>query len=185
MKRMRKIWLAIALALGASGAQAAGSLPIISKDSLDEQATTLTSLGRLIAQRHYSPRAVDDQFSKEVWTKYLDLLDPDHKYLLAEDISELEGYATILDDEINGVAPLQFLPYALEVVGARLEKVEVLYQQLLTQPFHLAAKEGDLGVNTQFFSDATAQRAYSRKYLKYLVLKSYLTLGEERAQSHK
>ena len=45
--------------------------------TLAKQQRLLTAIGQILEARHYSPKAIDDAFSKEVFTKYIGSLDPD------------------------------------------------------------------------------------------------------------
>ena len=65
----------------------------------------LHNIGEMLSQIHYSPKKIDDNFSKEIFKKYLaEKVDPLKNVLLATDINELKKYENMLDDEIKGGA---------------------------------------------------------------------------------
>src|SRR5262245_53963289 len=64
------------------------------EDQYAKQQKLLTGIGTILEQRHYNPRPIDDSFSKAVFTKYLEDLDPDKNLLLRSDINELSKYET-------------------------------------------------------------------------------------------
>ena len=64
----------------------------------------LSTVGRLLESEHYSPRVIDDKFSKEVFDAYLKVLDPEKNILLQSDIDSLKVFSTSIDDEIHGAA---------------------------------------------------------------------------------
>ena len=69
----------------------------------------LSAIGTILEQKHYSPKPIDDNFSKQVFKKYLEALNPDKDIFLQSDIDNLKKYELTLDDEIHG-APLNFYP---------------------------------------------------------------------------
>src|SRR5215203_4195122 len=62
----------------------------------------LQSVRELLVQGHYNPKEINDDFSKKVFTKYLEQLDPEKTFLMQEDIEALKKYETSIDDEIKG-----------------------------------------------------------------------------------
>ncbi|MBO9573298.1 MAG: tail-specific protease, partial [Chitinophagaceae bacterium] len=63
----------------------------------------LHNIGEMLSQIHYSPKKIDDNFSKEIFKKYLsEKVDPLKNTFLISDINELKKYETTLDDEIQG-----------------------------------------------------------------------------------
>jgi len=59
-------------------------------------------LKKVLSEKHVSPRALDDDFSRDVFDVVLDELDPEKIYFTKEDIAWLQPYQTLIDDEING-----------------------------------------------------------------------------------
>lgn len=90
----------------------------------------LRDVGVMLEDVHYSPKAIDDKFSKEVFTKYLsEKVDVEKDILLKTDIEALRGkYETKIDDEILGKTPVQFEPAVFAVL-----KEEFLKQKRFTK----------------------------------------------------
>ena len=78
----------------------------------------LHNVGELLAEIHYSPRSIDDSFSREVFKKYLAAVDPEKKIFLQSDINSLRRFENTIDDEINGKAPSS-LPRPLTISTAK------------------------------------------------------------------
>ena len=49
----------------------------------------LSTIGHLLETEHYSPRKIDDDFSKDVFKEYLKALDPEKNIFLQSDINAL------------------------------------------------------------------------------------------------
>lgn len=149
--------------------------------SLTTQEKILTSLGTIIEQNHYSPKAIDDKFSRDIFQKYLAAVDPDKNLFLQTDINALKKYETALDDEIHGTA-MQFLPAVNEVYAKRMQEVSSLYKDILSKPFDFSVKE-EIITDPKKLSFATSEAARKdmwRKKLKYLALERYSDLLDER-----
>src|SRR5215470_11441060 len=62
----------------------------------------LRNVGEMLDSYHYSPKNIDDKFSREVFKKYLAEVDQEKKGFLQSDIDALSRYETTIDDEILG-----------------------------------------------------------------------------------
>src|SRR5256885_17193108 len=62
----------------------------------------LQIVGEILTQGHYSPKDINDDFSRKVYNKYFEELDPEKDIFLKEDLVALQGYSTKIDDEIKG-----------------------------------------------------------------------------------
>ena len=100
----------------------------------------LRNVGLMLGEIHYSPKKLDDKFSKEVFNKYLGEIDQEKNILLQSDIEALRKYETKIDDEING-SPVQFFPAFAEIYKKRLAEVEGLYKDILSKPFDFSKDE--------------------------------------------
>ena len=61
----------------------------------------LQSVHVILTQGHYDPKAIDDAFSKQVFTKFLEDLDGEKNLFLQEDIKALKKWETKIDEEIK------------------------------------------------------------------------------------
>ena len=59
----------------------------------------LHNVGEYLEELHYSPKPIDDKFSKEVFDKYLGDIDADKNVLLQSDVDDLRSkYGNEIDD---------------------------------------------------------------------------------------
>ena len=141
----------------------------------------LTAIGSILEQRHFSPQTIDNNFSKQVFVKYLEALNPDKNIFLQQDINYLKKYELTLDDEIHG-APLNFYPDAAGIYLKRVDEVMQLYKETLSKPFDFTIKE-DIQLDNDkvdFPADEAARKEDWRKRLKYLTLDQYTDLLQQR-----
>jgi carboxyl-terminal processing protease len=76
---------------------------------LTQKQHLLMSVGSILENQHYSPKNINDAFSKMVFKKYLEDMDGDKSLFLQADITELKKFETAIDDEIHG-ADILFAP---------------------------------------------------------------------------
>lgn len=137
----------------------------------------LHNVGEMLTQIHFSPKKIDDSFSREIFKKFLhsDKVDPLKNILLASDIQQLKKFETAIDDEIKG-GPVAFVPAVSEIYKKRLLETELLYKELLSAPFDFSVdEEANLNPDRLEFPKTEAERrAQWRKRLKYLVLERYV-----------
>ncbi|MCO5236362.1 MAG: S41 family peptidase [Chitinophagaceae bacterium] len=134
----------------------------------------LQQVGAMLEQGHYSPKKIDDAFSKEVFTKYLEAIDPEKQLFLQSDIAQLRPYENQIDDEIHG-APLQSFQAISNIYSQRLNEYLGAYKDLLAKPFDFTANETLLDDKSrlEFPSNEKERKEIWRKRLKYQVLIRY------------
>src|SRR5215470_20419801 len=101
----------------------------------------LRNVGQMLKEAHYSPKDINDEFSKKIFTKYLNDLDPDKNIFLQADYDALKKYETKIDDEIKGDAPVEFFLAAGKIFNKRIEEAAKIYNEILDQPFDYKVDE--------------------------------------------
>ncbi len=152
--------------------------------SLTNQQKILTTLGSLIEQNHYSPKPIDDNFSKEIFKRFLQSLDPDKNILLKTDLQSLRKFEGTIDDEIHG-ATIQFIPAVNDIYTKRLAEVSVLYKEILKAPFDFKKDEQivlDHEKTLNAANDAERKDMW-RKKLKFMALERYTDLLDQQEKN--
>lgn len=144
----------------------------------------LRNVGVLLEEGHYSPRKIDDDFSKEVLKKFAEDLDNDKTIFLKSDIESFQKYGSKIDDEIHG-GELQSFFTINDVYLKRLNEVSVLFKDILAKPFDFSKDEKvSMDADKNDFPKTEADRTELwRKRLKYAVLGKYVDLQEEREKN--
>src|SRR4051812_7515852 len=135
----------------------------------------LKNVGQMLAEAHYSPKDIDDNFSRKIFKKFLNDLDPDKNIFLQSDYDALKRYETKIDDEIKGDAPVEFFLAAGEIFNKRIEDAAKIYSEVLDQPFNYTIDES---INldddkSKVAANQTELKETWRKRLKYLALDRY------------
>ncbi|WP_232373325.1 carboxy terminal-processing peptidase [Pinibacter aurantiacus] len=139
----------------------------------------LHNVGEMLDQVHYSPKAINDSFSREIFKKYLVAIDPDKNFFLQSDINQLKMYETKLDDEILG-GPVQFVPAVAEIFKKRVAEADSITKLLLSKPFDFKANEEVVldAEKLDFPKDEAERKDMWRKRLKYMVLERYVDMQD-------
>jgi len=137
----------------------------------------LQSVRELLVQGHYNPKEINDDFSKKVFTKYLEQLDPEKSILMQEDVDALKKYETTIDDEIKG-QPVQFFQVAGNLFNKRVAEGVSIYKEILSKPFDFTVNETITtdSKKLHFAANKTELHDIIRKRLKYLTLDRYAEL---------
>ncbi len=141
----------------------------------------LRNVGIVLEQGHYSPKKIDDKFSKEVLDKYEEALDPDKYIFYQKDIDDFKKYQDKIDDEIHGSALESFFTIS-KIYLVRIDEAAKYSKEILAKPLDFTKDESlQLDGDKRSFPKTVAERFdYGRKRLKYLILGRYVDLQDER-----
>lgn len=138
-----------------------------------------------LAQVHYSPMIVNDDFSEKVFKLYLDRLDYNKKFLIQADVAELKKFDHKIDDDINA-GKFTFFNRSVEIVNQRIDEAKAYYTEILDKPFDFSANDSiQLDPEKLSFSkDQADLKEAWRKVLKYqtLVQITEMTENQEKAK---
>ncbi len=155
-----------------------------SNEKIAQQQKLLSTVGALLEQQHYSPKKINDDFSKKVFKAYLDQLDGDKSIFIASDINGLKKFETSIDDEIHG-SGIQFQPAVSAIYEKRVAETMTFYKDILAKPFDYSINESvQLDGEKLSYANSDAERKDRwRKKLKYYALERFIDLQEEREKN--
>lgn len=144
----------------------------------------LRNVGIILEEGHYSPKKIDDAFSKEVFKKYLDDMDPDKYIFLQKDIDGFKKFETLIDDEIHG-SNLESFYTISSVFAKRLDEIAKIYKDILAKPFDFTKDENIVldGDKRKYPLTEQERTDFTRKRIKYLVLGRYSDLLDDREKN--
>ena len=144
----------------------------------------LRNVGLLLEQGHYSPKTIDDNFSKEVLKKFENDLDADKNILLKSDIEAFKKFETRIDDEIHGAELISFFTIN-DTYLKRLNETSNLYKTILDKPFDFTKDESVMLDREKLdFPTSEAERTEIwRKRLKFLTLSRYSNMLDDREKN--
>ena len=145
----------------------------------------LKLVGNMLAQGHFSPQDINDDFSKKIFTKYINDLDPEKNMFLQSDIATLQKkYETKIDEEIKG-AKVEFFLSAGKIFTARMEEAAAICTEVLSKPFDFTIDEEVIldGDKLDYAGSATEIKERWRKKVKFLALERYSDLLDVREKN--
>jgi carboxyl-terminal processing protease len=145
----------------------------------------LRNVGQMLTEAHYSPKDINDEFSKKIFTKFMNDLDPDKNIFLQADYDALKKYQTKIDDEIKGDAPVEFFLAAGQIFNKRIEEAAKIYSAILAEPFDYAVNETinlDADKSSVSSTEPEIKEAW-RKRLKYIALDRCVELQDLREKN--
>jgi carboxyl-terminal processing protease len=148
------------------------------------QRKLLSTIGQLLESEHYSPRSIDDAFSKEVFNAYFKALDPEKNTFLQSDLDSLSNYSATIDDEIHG-ATIAFQPAVSRIYALRIIETKAIFNQIMDQPFNFNLDDSIL-LNSDkmaYPKDVTERAKRWEMLLKYRTIERYASLIEEREKN--
>ena len=135
MKRNYKLLLLVLMLAFASCSFTTKKFQDPNKDKLLIQLITF-----VLQEGHFNPQDVNDDFSKEVFSDYLEQLDPFKRYFYASDIEEFEAYKDQLDDQIKAY-DISFFNLTHDRLLQRIAESKNIYKDVLSNPFDFNSAE--------------------------------------------
>ena len=115
-------------------------IPSQKKEDPEKDKLLLELLTFVLEKGHYSPIEMNDDFSKKVYAKYLDNIDPTKRFFIQSDIDEFQKYETSIDDMIKN-KDLTFFNLTNARLLKRMSESREIYEDVLSKPFDFTAKE--------------------------------------------
>ncbi|GJM31484.1 MAG: tail-specific protease [Saprospiraceae bacterium] len=134
---MRSIlkWTALGFLIVAASLSLAWWMPADTTSVEKEQALAKVILAEL-NENHYSPKTVDDNFSKEVFTAFLSAIDYEKQFLTEETLDQLKGFETQIDEDLQQ-GSFTFFDAALRLLEEGIKEAQQNYKAAINGPIDL------------------------------------------------
>lgn len=184
MTNLKRLPILILLLVG--GFFLVGSRSAVTNDPPGKYEKILKNVGEMLREAHYSPKQIDDNFSKTIYKRYFEHLDPNRSMFLKSDIESLKKFETRIDDEIKG-QPVEFFLAAGEVFNKRMEETSLIYKDILAKPFDFTVDETIVTDSEKigFSASEKDRKEYWRKWLKLQTLERLVDLQDIREKNLK
>lgn len=155
-------------------------------DNPDKDKLLMQLVTYLLEQGHFQPKDFNDEFSKEVYSRFLNQVDPFKHYFYASDIETFRQYETELDDQIQNY-DVQFFNLVYDKLLARIKETRTIYEAVLNTPFNYNIDETYQSDSEKldFVSSTDDMKDRWRKQLKFSTLANYHDLVSEQESKSK
>ncbi len=121
----------------------------------------------VLEKGHYSPKALDDAFSIEIYERFIDGLDPLKRYFLEEDLKRFEAYRLDIDDQLKN-KELEFFDLVHQTLVKRIEEAKATYKGVLADPIKFKSKEIEVDYETLVY--VSTKKELEERWLDQLSL---------------
>ncbi|MDO5989165.1 carboxy terminal-processing peptidase [Flavivirga amylovorans] len=136
----------------------------------------------VLQEGHFDPIAMNDNFSAELFTDYIEILDPVKRYFYESDYKDFEKYKFFLDNQLKAREPeITFFNVVNKRMLERIEEAKEIYKEVLAKPFDYTINE-DFDTNhenSEYVNSRKDMKERWRKQLKFSTLSNYDDLMEE------
>ncbi|MGB1349174.1 MAG: carboxy terminal-processing peptidase [Flavobacteriaceae bacterium] len=128
----------------------------------------------LLEQGHFQPKVFNDEFSLEVYERFLNRIDPYKHYFYKSDIEVFKQYEQQLDDQIQNYE-IEFFNIVYEKLTQRINESVDVYNDILSKPFDYEINENFNSESEELDYVSSRNEMYERwrKQLKFTTLSSY------------
>ena len=137
-------------------------------------------LQQQLSRKHYSQKPTDDALSRAAFDLYLRQLDVQKRFLLQEDVAELETYRERIDDSIRR-GRIELPLTGEKLLKKRVAQVKTMVEELLAEgidPDVAESLETD-PEKLAYAEDRAMLRERWRKIIKFQILNRYVNLRED------
>lgn len=115
-------------------------VPSEKKEDPEKDKLLLELLTFVLEKGHYSPIELNDDFSKKVYKKYLENIDPTKRFFIQSDMDDFSKYETSIDDMIKS-KDITFFNLTNSRLLQRMKESREIYENVLSKPFDFNSKE--------------------------------------------
>lgn len=148
------------------------------KNDDEKMQTIMVSVKNTLSYLHYSPKPINDAYSKEVYKKYFEAVDPAKRYYLQSDMNDFSKHETKLDDYINQ-GDLTFFKLTNSRLLQRVDEIDKMTKDILSKPINLDEDDVLILDAKNKKAPTNQEELYNewKKYIKYNILQEMETMN--------
>jgi len=178
MRFMKKNLKVLLLAVFVAAASCSFTTKTINDPEKDKVLIELITY--VLEKTHFASKDFNDDFSSEVYNKFINDIDPLKRYFLSADIEEFSKYEYLIDDQLKN-KDISFFELVHTRLEQRMEEAKSVYKEVLQTPFDFYA---DNTINIDYDNIAYAKnkeelKARWREQLKFSTISTYHDIKEE------
>lgn len=103
-------------------------------EKLSKNQAIMLTIMQVLKDGHYSPKELNDDFSKKVFAKYMEMTDYGKVFLLQSDVDGFQKHELTIDDELQNGSTAVF-DEVNKVISMRMKNAEAYYKEAIELPF--------------------------------------------------
>lgn len=150
-------------------------------DNPDKDKLLVELISYVLDKWHFDAKDLDDDFSKNVYKDYIEVLDPLKRYFVKSDIKEFDKFRYAIDDQIK-TSDITFFNLTHSRLMKRMGEAQEIYKEVLLNPFDYSIDEKiDIDYETHGYASNKKELAERwRKQLKFSTISRYSdAIGKE------
>lgn len=153
-------------------------------DDSDKDKMLIHIIKSVLEQLHFDPIAMDDAFSAELFSDYVEAMDPLKRYFYESDYKDFEKYKLTIDDQLK-ISDITFFNVTHERMIKRIQEAKSLYKEILSEPFDYTKDEifDTDSEKTSYVKNRKQLKERWRKQLKFSTLSNYEDIYSEEEQA--
>lgn len=178
MRFMKKNLKVLLLAVFVAAASC--SFTTKSIDNPDKDKALIELITAVLERLHFANKEFNDEFSAEVYSKFINDIDPLKRYFLASDIEEFKKYKFEIDDQLKN-KDLTFFELVHSRLEHRMENAKIIYKEILETPFDFS-KDETINVDYETLTYAIDLNELKDRWsqqLKFSTISTYYDIKEE------
>ncbi|MCF7567611.1 carboxy terminal-processing peptidase [Sabulilitoribacter arenilitoris] len=143
-------------------------------DDSDRDKLLIHIIKSVLEQLHFDPIAINDDFSAELFSDYVETMDPLKRYFYESDYKDFEKFKLVIDDQLK-VSDITFFNVTHERMLKRIDEAKLIYKEVLSQPFDYT-KDEVFNTNSENITYAKNKKELKerwRQQLKFSTLTNY------------
>ncbi len=122
-------------------------------DFAEKESMILDAVVRFLDAYHFSPQAIDDEFSSKAYDLYLDYIDNGKRFLTEVEVNELSAFRTQIDDQVN-LRTTGFFDLSMDKLELGHERAKGIFAKLI---------DGEIPISTDRTIEMdTEKRSFSK-----------------------
>ncbi|MDO4764132.1 MAG: carboxy terminal-processing peptidase [Flavobacteriaceae bacterium] len=157
------------------------------KNDDEKMQMIMVHIKNALSYLHYSPKPINDAYSRQVYDKYFESIDPAKRYFLQSDMDEFVKHKNKLDEYLDE-GNLGFYNQTIDKLYQRVEEIDEITQDILSKPIDLEEDEELILESKLKKHPANKEELYQewKRFIKYNILQEIETMtSKEEAQKKK
>lgn len=100
----------------------------------------ISVINYMLTNGHYLPKDLNDDFSEQVYTSFIEGLDPSKRYFTKKDLQEFSMYKYLIDNQLKK-SNLDFYHLVYGRFTEKIKTAKKYYSEILKQPFNFNKRE--------------------------------------------